>query len=650
MTTSAEPQSSGPGRLARAGLIAIVALPIVAAAVRSVRRSWFPIGDSALLYIRAGDVFTRHHPLLGSWTSASQSLGENINNPAPTYDFLIAPFAHLLPPGPGAAIGVAVVNIGAVIAISAASRYIGGWAMQRWMLVAAAALAWLMGSELLIDMWQPHALLLPFLLFLVLLVGCAAGISRVLPFAAGVGSLLVQTHLGYVFITGLLILIVIGIIWWQHHPIDWRSIPDLARSRITVVTLLVLLVLWAHPLYEEFFGEGRGNLTRLVSNTSGGSLTLGWAYATEVTGSIMALPWWWARGGFAGPITNNQTLSPDGSSLVLVGLPSLAVALLSLLALTVGLGLLTRLAHRRGRSMHAAAGALVTASIPAVVISLSKLTIGPVGFATHHVRWLWSLAIFVTFAAAWIAVDIWSESQSESRTKWVTPTAIGLMVLFSVLNLGYKAQPEGPAVDYAAMPAMRRAFPEIAALAGHDPVLYDISNLRAFEPYSSAMMMRMQELGIEFRVTDEGFVRQLGNNRRADGTEATVVFQLERVQALDYAGPACTIALTSALSVSDEATARANAELFAQQLIDGSIKVDEALLLEDDRLDQFGAAREGNFDAAWILVIEGTLSRWTNDGLVTPQNPNMSTELDQINNWVTTSFGLFAEGPSPCPT
>ena len=68
-------------------------------------------------------------------------------------------------------------------------------------------------------------------------------------------------------------------------------------------------------------------------------------------------------------------------------------------------------------------------------------------------------------------------------------------------------------------------------------MVYDVSNLRVFEPYSSTMMMRMQELGIEFRVTDEGLVRQLGPSRRADGTETTRVFQLQGVEALDYSGP-----------------------------------------------------------------------------------------------------------------
>ena len=45
-----------------------VVLPIVIAVVRALAHGWFPIGDAALLAIRAYDVATPDHPLLGSWT------------------------------------------------------------------------------------------------------------------------------------------------------------------------------------------------------------------------------------------------------------------------------------------------------------------------------------------------------------------------------------------------------------------------------------------------------------------------------------------------------------------------------------------------------------------------------------------------------
>ena len=74
--------------------------------------------------------------------------------------------------------------------------------MQRWMLLACAALTWVMGSELLIDIWQAHALLLPFLAYLVLMVGHRGRQARWVPWAAAVASLLVQTHISYVYVLG----------------------------------------------------------------------------------------------------------------------------------------------------------------------------------------------------------------------------------------------------------------------------------------------------------------------------------------------------------------------------------------------------------------------------------------------------------------
>ncbi|NOX31876.1 MAG: hypothetical protein GXP35_17800 [Actinobacteria bacterium] len=325
--------------------------------------------------------------------------------------------------------------------------------------------------------------------------------------------------------------------------------------------------------------------------------------------------------------------------------------MLGIVVITAGLGLLTRSAYRRGKTLQASAGVLATVAPPAVVVSLSLLTVGPVGLSAHHVRWVWSLAVFITFVAIWLGAELWSACRSETSIRWVTPTAVATTVVLSLLNVAYIAQPEGPVADYASMPAMRRVFPGMGVLADRGPVLYDTSNLRVFEPYSSTMMMKLQELGIEFRVSDEIWVRQLGNNRRADGTETTVVFQLEGIPALDYSGPACTVALASALNEADEAVAIANAELFAQQLIDGSIAVDETLLRPDDRIDQLGAARDGDFNAAWllVLVIDGTLGRWVFDGLATSSNANLANELDQIFGWMLTSYGLFAEGPWSCP-
>ena len=58
-------------------------LPIVVAAVRAIVQHWRPIGDNALVALRAHDVLTSHQPLLGTWSSASLEAGTNLNHPGP---------------------------------------------------------------------------------------------------------------------------------------------------------------------------------------------------------------------------------------------------------------------------------------------------------------------------------------------------------------------------------------------------------------------------------------------------------------------------------------------------------------------------------------------------------------------------------------
>jgi hypothetical protein len=182
-------------------------------------------------------------------------VGDDMNNPGPLHDDLLSPFAHLLSPGPAAAIGVGTLNSLAVVGVSMAARRIGGWTMQRWLLLACAALTWTMGSELLIDIWQAHAMLLPLLLSLVLLVGVGCGMTRASVDARGrdapradARQLRLQRrplHRG-----GARALVVVGAA--GQAP---RAVRRL-RSRTAAWSAALVAVLWAQPLWEQFFGPG----------------------------------------------------------------------------------------------------------------------------------------------------------------------------------------------------------------------------------------------------------------------------------------------------------------------------------------------------------------------------------------------------------
>jgi hypothetical protein len=210
-STAAEPEAGEPaeaparsGRAVLAVLLVAVNVPIVVATVRALANGWQPVGDNGILLVRARDVGTSHHPLLGSWTSASLSVGENVNNPGPVYFDLLAPWVRLLGPWVGLAVGVMLVNMASSTLAVVVARRVAGLESMLAVGVVVVGLQFAMGSELLFDVWQPNALLLPFLAFLVVAAALACGDRAMLPWAVGVGSLLVQTHLSYAVLVAVL--------------------------------------------------------------------------------------------------------------------------------------------------------------------------------------------------------------------------------------------------------------------------------------------------------------------------------------------------------------------------------------------------------------------------------------------------------------
>ncbi|MFK7919517.1 MAG: hypothetical protein AB8G14_15690 [Ilumatobacter sp.] len=539
------PETSEPAKALRVLATAGVIVPFLTAALRALRNDWFPIGDNALLFIRTRDVLTEDHPYLGSWTSASLSVGENMNNPGAMYDWLMSPFAHALGPGPAAAIGVATINIAMICLISATAHRIGGWALQRWALLFSALLAWAMGSEMLIDIWQANALIFPFLALLVLSVGVAAGDDWLLPWAGAVTSLLLQTHISYAYVFVFIVIGVGAARVWQRREIDtveWR--------RPVALSLGVVGVLWALSFWEQFFGPGKGNMSRLLGNASGGDFSLGLSNASKIVADLGVRPPFWGRSSYTTTVEITKiTNGPNGATLDLPGLLPTGVAVLGILLLATSLAALTVAARRAGRHLEASAGVVATVVLLGSVLALSRLTIGAVGISPHHVRWAWPMMAFVHFTLFVLAVGAWRRSDRTDRH--LTSTLIVVAVAAGAWNVQFLAQPSGPTADIATMPTMRRVEPQLEVLAAHQPVLYDVSTLLVFEPYSSTMMMWMQERGIEFRVDDEGMIRQLGEARRADGTEPTTVFQLQGSTARTYSGPGCVVAESSGLSSAD---------------------------------------------------------------------------------------------------
>ena len=537
-------------RIPRRPIPYVVALsPFLVAAVRAVRDGWFPIGDAAQLYIRATDVLTAHHPWLGSASSASASLGFQVNNAGPLYFDLVAPFARTLPPGWGAVLGITAINAACVVLAGWSARRIGGATYEWWVLAAAAVLAWTMGSELLFDMFQAHALLFPFLAACVLLSGLALGQWWVLPWLAFVLTLILQTHVSYAYIVPILVVAaLVGA--WRHHPADTVDTaptpddpPDEPRGyrRPAIVAGAVLAVTWFQPVWEQLFGDGEGNLSRLIRAADGTDVSLGFTNAVKLTAAFVALPPWSGRQGFRSTIEPSG-IAPGADHVVLAGMPNGWVAALALVVTLALLGVAWWWARRRALAALEALATLAVVGVVGAVAAFSRLTVTVLGFAPHHSRWIVVVALLVYVVLAWAGLDAVSQRLGQRATQLVPAVAIAVLVLASIANLPGYAQPHGPTADAAARPALDAAFAQLDAAidAGLlvDPVFFDLTNERVYAPHTSALQLHLRQRGVEFRVDSEFLVRHLGERRRADGTEPTTLLQYHDVDAAAVAAAA----------------------------------------------------------------------------------------------------------------
>lgn len=489
-----------------AGLGATV--PIVVSLVRTLRDGWYPIGDDAYFSLRARDVLTANHPLLGTWTSASLSVGADMNNPGPLHWDLLAVPAKIAPVA-GPAVGTAIVNLACIGAMAVVARRQGGNPRAVAVLAAAAALAWTMGTELVVDPWQPHALLFPFLLFLVLTWNLVEGDLVVLPGAVAVASLLVQTHLSYSVLVpalGGLGLAALGLRWWRIARRDQGGWPAHRRSlvRAGTVTLLVAALAWSQPIVEQLSADD-GNLGRVLRNGGGGDgPRLGPANAARIVADVVAAPPAWGRPAFGSKVA--QANAVDGGVHVL-HVPSTAWGVLALALLGVALGLSAWHAQRRGDAGSATGVAVALWALGLALVTTAALPVGPVGFGVHQVRWLWPIGILASVALALAMAG---------RSRGFVPMMAVLAVLAGAAALPTYDQVAGPSADGHAIPVMLAVAQQLDDVSVDGPVLLAADDLRKmpiFEPYSAPMMLELGRRGIGFVVDDPSLARQVGEGR-----------------------------------------------------------------------------------------------------------------------------------------
>lgn len=479
-------------------ILAAVA-PIVVATFRALARGWRPVGDNGILVLRARDVLTEHHPLLGSWSSSSTLIGDSdfhINNPGPLYSDLIALPSKLLGPTVGLAVGVMLINAAMVVLAVIVARRSGGVGGAVMVGLATAVLGFVMGSELLFDVWQPNALILIYFAFLVLCWATSTGDLIMIPWMVGVGSLLVQTHLSYIYLVTLITALAATL-----AGVAARRRRQPVR-RPLLATGAVVVVAWIQPVVDQFNGER--NLTSLLTAASKDAPRVGAALGTRITGDALVLSQWWTRRSFLNGIPLSEVVG-EGNNVPVASLAVAVVALVAVTTLLVGVTACRRFPDALRRMAVIAVGAVLGCWWTSMAMPVSAFGITP-----HQFRWIWPTAAFVTAAFGWAAFSL---------VRWTSvrlAVPVALLVTVAILNLPYHATPSGPTADRRFQSSVSELVDQLGVLEGRGVVAFDTRTLVFAEPYSGPLMAELQRRGIPFVVTDAAHTRQVGGSRRFD--------------------------------------------------------------------------------------------------------------------------------------
>lgn len=498
-----EDRIDGRHLLRRFGPVALAVVPIAVAGLRAAAGSWVPIEDNPYFTARSMDVGTKHHPLLGAWSSGSNSIDMSVNNLGPLQLDLLAPFTRVAPIG-GTAIGVAAVHAASVVTI--------GWIVARLLgvryvlpaMVGVSLLAMTLGSELLITPQQHQYLVIPYLVVLVAAWAVTAGDRWSLIPLVFFASLVVQTHLSYpILIAALGVPTLVGLV------VDHRRPPDTTNSTKTrympqyVLAGLVGVVLWIQPLIDQFWF--RGNLGRVLDSGgegSGPSIELSFRLVADV----LVSPGGYVRPGY-------RKYDPQGSN-------GADVQLVGLVLLLVGLFGAAAVFARRGRRRPAAGLAVAAVACTAAVVNTVSLPVPSFGLQAENLRSLWSTCGLLAIGAfcavqRWLPIR-WSRA---GNAMWLV-----LLVAIVAVNIPRSIQNERSS-EYAIITQSASELVEqmnTASISGPIVIANDNYFANAYK-YLIVTVLNTKDVDYRFESPEQEY--RFGEDRMADGTEPRRLLQ-----------------------------------------------------------------------------------------------------------------------------
>lgn len=217
-------------------------------------------GDTAVVSVRAFDVFGPGSPLLGmpsafnSWSNLADPA-----HPGPLVFWVLAPTARLIGGSNGALLGTYILAMAATIWIVLASvRRVGKLGAPAAAIAVLAATR--LGSSTIFEAINPSMAVLPALALCFAVWSVLDGENRSWPWLIGAASFTIQADLSFIPSSGVLVAFaaVVTIARWvkagNRNPFALKQ-----PRKIILWSIGVLLVLWAFPLGEAIANNG-GNL------------------------------------------------------------------------------------------------------------------------------------------------------------------------------------------------------------------------------------------------------------------------------------------------------------------------------------------------------------------------------------------------------
>jgi hypothetical protein len=356
-------------------VVGIALVPVLVVVALHSGRDYLPVGDIGTIDLQVRDVWSAHPPLLGPYSRYGWS------HPGPLFTYLLAVPSALAGQAPWATlVGGALLQGLAVAWLGIVSWRRGGLVLTVVSMAAVGLTYSAFGNWILIEPWNPHVLV-PFFGVFVLEAWCAAtrrGSALVGMTVAG--TLLVQTHVGYLALVGAAVAVVAACIIVDHRRS--RAAPELARS--LVVSAVIAAVLWIPALIDQVVNSP-GNLRLLARYFVRGNASepaTGVGNAVELLAvEFRGIPAW-----LGGSDEITRTTSVRAGSLI--------VLVLVVCALAGAAGV----AARRRQYDTVRYIALATAMLAAAVFAIARITGVP-----YPYLFLWrpALAVLIVLGVGW---------------------------------------------------------------------------------------------------------------------------------------------------------------------------------------------------------------------------------------------------------